>query len=63
MLEKDVMDFFGEVHEHCKFEKSLNSTFLSLIPKKVDATNIMDFHPISLIRSVHKLLAKFWVID
>ncbi len=63
VLEKDVMDFFGEVHEHCKFEKSLNATFLSLIPKKVDATNIMDFHPISLIRSVYKLLAKFWVID
>ena len=49
VLEKDVMDFFGEVHAYCKFEKSLNTTFLSLIPKKVDATNIRDFRPISLI--------------
>ena len=47
VLEKDVMDFFGKVHTYCKFEKSLNTTFLSLIPKKVDATNIRDFHPIS----------------
>jgi hypothetical protein len=52
------MDFFGEVHAYCKFEKSLNTTFLSLIPKKVDATNIRDFHPISLIGSIYKLLAK-----
>uniref|UniRef100_A0A2N9F4W2 Reverse transcriptase domain-containing protein n=1 Tax=Fagus sylvatica TaxID=28930 RepID=A0A2N9F4W2_FAGSY len=56
--EEDVMDFFGEVHTHCKFEKSLNTTFLSLIPKKVDATNIRDFRPISLIGSVYKLLSK-----
>ena len=58
VLEKDVMDFFGEVHAYCKFEKSLNTTFLSLIPKKVDATNIRDFRPISLIGSIYKLLAK-----
>ena len=41
----------------CKFEKSLNATFISLIPKKVNATNICDFRPISLIGSVYKLLA------
>jgi hypothetical protein len=58
VLEKDVMDFFGEVHTYCKFEKSLNTTFLSLIPKKVDAINIRDFHPISLIGSIYKLLSK-----
>ena len=58
VLEKDVMDFFGEVHMHGKFEKSLNATFLSLIPKKVDASNIRDFRPISLIGSVYKLLSK-----
>jgi hypothetical protein len=58
VLEKDVMDFFGEVHAYCKFEKSLNTTFISLIPKKVDATNIRDFRPISLIGSIYKLLAK-----
>ncbi len=52
------MDFFGEVHAYCKFEKSLNTTFISLIPKKVDATNIRDFRHISLIGSIYKLLAK-----
>uniref|UniRef100_A0A2N9EQD7 Reverse transcriptase domain-containing protein n=1 Tax=Fagus sylvatica TaxID=28930 RepID=A0A2N9EQD7_FAGSY len=58
VVETDVMAFFGEVYEHCKFEKSLNATFISLIPKKMNATNIRDFRPISLIGSMYKLLAK-----
>ena len=52
------MDFFEEVYEHCKFEKSLNASFITLIPKKVNASNIRDFHPISLIGSVYKQQAK-----
>jgi hypothetical protein len=54
----DIMAFFGEVFEFCKFEKSLNATFISLIPKKVNALNIRDFRPISLIGSIYKILAK-----
>ena len=57
VVEVDVMAFFGEVFKYCKFEKSLNATFISLIPKKVDALNIQDFRPISLIGSVYKILA------
>ena len=52
------MDFFVEVHTHCKFDKSLNASFIALIPKKQNASNIRDFQPISLIGSVYKLLAK-----
>jgi hypothetical protein len=40
------------------FEKSLNASFIALIPKKQNASNICDFRPISLIGSVYKLLAK-----
>jgi hypothetical protein len=58
VVEADVMAFFGEVFEYCKFEKSLNATFISLIPKRVNALNIRDFCPISLIGSVYKILAK-----
>ena len=36
----------------------LNVTFISLIPKKTNAVNIRDFHPISLIGCIYKLLAK-----
>ena len=52
------MAFFGEVHEYDKFERSFNATFISLIPKKINAVNIRDFRPISLIGCIYKLLAK-----
>jgi hypothetical protein len=36
----------------------LNSAFLTLIPKSEDADQVKDFHPISLIHSFVKLVAK-----
>ena len=58
MIEDDVMDFFSDFHGQCIFEKSLNVTFLCLIPKKINAVNIKDFRPISLVGSLYKLLSK-----
>ena len=43
------------------FQRSLNSTFLLLIPKKERAEDLRDFRPISLVGSVYKLLAKVLV--
>jgi hypothetical protein len=43
VVQDDIMGFFEEIHEHGKFEKSLNASFIALIPKKSNATNIMDF--------------------
>uniref|UniRef100_A0A2N9HB87 Reverse transcriptase domain-containing protein n=1 Tax=Fagus sylvatica TaxID=28930 RepID=A0A2N9HB87_FAGSY len=58
IVEVDVMAFFGEVYEYGKFERSLNATFISLIPKKINAVNIRDFRPISLIGCIYKLVTK-----
>ena len=52
------MAFFKDFHRQCVFEKSLNATFLCLIPKKTNAVNIKDFRPLSLVGSLYKLLAK-----
>ena len=52
------MAVFEEFHTLGTFEKSLNATFLTLIPKKQNARNIRDFHPISLIGSMYKLMSK-----
>ena len=62
VVEKDILAVFEEFFQHCKFEKSLNATFIALIPKKIDASNVRDFHPISLVGSVYKILAKVLAI-
>nr|CAN60370.1 hypothetical protein VITISV_011180 [Vitis vinifera] len=49
---------FWEFHDHSKFVKSLNTTFLVLIPKKLGAEDLRDFRPISLVGSLYKWLAK-----
>ena len=58
VVERDVLAVFEEFYQHSKFEKSLNATFIALIPKKNGASNIRDFRPISLVGSVYKILAK-----
>ena len=57
-MEKDVMDFCDYFHWHSVFERSMNASFLTLIPKKCNAVHIKDFCPISLVGSVYKLLSK-----
>ena len=58
VVERDVLVVFEEFYHHSKFEKSLNATFIALIPKKNDASNIRDFRPISLVGSLYKIFSK-----
>ncbi|RVW17787.1 putative ribonuclease H protein [Vitis vinifera] len=57
-VKEEVMEMFKEFHEHKTFLKSLNATFLILIPKKGGAEELGDFRPISLLGGLYKLLAK-----
>ena len=52
------MGFFAYFHKNGVFEKSLNATFICLIPKVAGAVDIKDFRPISVVGSVYKILAK-----
>lgn len=52
------MQLFHFFHPHGSFEKSINATFISLIPKKPRAVEIKDFWPISLITGLYKILSK-----
>ncbi len=58
ILRSDVLAVFSEFHEYGSFVRSLNATFLSLIPKKANAVEVKDYRPISLVGSVYKILAK-----
>ena len=57
-VKDEVMDFFKEFYEKKKFVRSLNATFLVLIPKKGNVEDIKDFRPISLLGGLYKILAK-----
>ena len=53
-----MMAVSKEFHEIGKIEKSLNATFVALIPKKVGTMEIKDFCPISLMSGVYKIILK-----
>ncbi|RVW30599.1 LINE-1 reverse transcriptase-like [Vitis vinifera] len=57
-MKAEVLCFFKEFYENGKFVKSLNASFLVLIPKKVGAEDLGDFRRISLVGSLYKWLAK-----
>ena len=57
-VKDEVMEFFKEFYERKKFVKSLNATFLVLIPKKGNIEDVKDYRPISLLGSLYKILAK-----
>ena len=57
ILKKEVMEVFQNFHTQAMFEKSLNASFLALIPKKVDAMEIKDFRPISLVGGIFKIIS------
>ncbi|RVX18958.1 Transposon TX1 uncharacterized 149 kDa protein [Vitis vinifera] len=57
-VKEEIVDVFKDFYEDKSFAKSLNSTFLVLIPKKGGAEDLGDFRPISLLGGVYKLLAK-----
>ena len=58
MVKTDIMNVFHAFHAYAVFEKSLNTTFLALIPKKVDAEDVKDFWPINLVGGLYKIIAK-----
>ena len=57
-VKEEIMDLFKEFYDQRSFAKSLNTTFLVLIPKKGGAEDLGDFRPISLLGGLYKLLAK-----
>ena len=57
-VKNEVLGFFKEFHEHGRFVKQLNATFLVLIPKKQTVEDFKDLRPISLVGGLYKILTK-----
>lgn len=47
-----------ESHRNKQMLKSMNSTFLALIPKKVGANSLDQFKPIALCNVIYKIITK-----
>jgi hypothetical protein len=62
VVEADLLAVFADFHYQGELEKSLNASFIALISKKANASNIRDFRPISLVGSVYKLVSKVLVV-
>lgn len=58
VVKEDIMNVFQELFSAGKFEKSLNTTFIALIPKKIRVSEVKDYRPISLINGVYKIISK-----
>lgn len=57
-VKQDVLSTIGEFQERGEFERSLNVSFIVIIPKKEGATSIGDYRPISLVGSIYKIISK-----
>ena len=58
IVKPDLIAVFHHFFANGRFEKSLNATFITLIPKKHAASEIRDFRPISLVGGVYKIITK-----
>ena len=57
-VKEEVMGFFMDFFQNEQFVKSLNATFLVLVPKGSTVEDLKDLRPISLVGSLYKILAK-----
>lgn len=59
IIKEDVMSALRSIHRGHVFRfRLLNTTLISLLPKKQDALSVKDFRPINLIHSFAKLVTK-----
>lgn len=58
VMKGDLINFMKDFHRNCKLVRGLNSSFITLVPKKENPMGLLDFRPISLVGSVYKVLTK-----
>lgn len=58
----EVVGMFHHFAVHGEFEKSLNATFVALLPKKGGAEDIREFRPVCLLGVAYKHLIKVLAI-
>lgn len=60
ILKTDFMNTVRQFHERHEIEKSLNATYVAVIPKKTGAMELRDFKPIIVISVLTRSLVSYW---
>lgn len=58
VVRSDIVDVLTYFFQCGRFLRCFSAIFIMLIPKKLRARDIKDFHPISLVSEVYKIIAK-----
>ncbi|KAF8388328.1 hypothetical protein HHK36_026994 [Tetracentron sinense] len=58
IVRNEFLEVMNEFSEIGGFDRVMNNTFLTLIPKKEGAAELKDFRPISLVSCTYKILSK-----
>lgn len=58
LMRGDVVQFMQDFHRNGCLVKGINSSFITLIPKKENSVDLEDFRPISLVGSLYEILTK-----
>lgn len=58
VMKNDILQFMKEFHMNERLAYGLNSSFITLVPKKDNPVDLVHFRPISLVNSMYKILAK-----
>ena len=58
MLKEDTVKVFCDFHVIGKFKRSLNATFVALLPKIPRVVDLKDFRTICLVSGIYKIIAK-----
>lgn len=57
-IKEEMMAFMSSFHYRGRLSKHIRASFIVLISRKSGEESIRDIHPISLIGSIYKILAK-----
>ncbi|KAH1072462.1 hypothetical protein J1N35_024790 [Gossypium stocksii] len=58
IIGKDIFDFCLDILNNGSSLEEINMTYLVLIPKTANPTNLKNYHPISLCTVIYKIIAK-----
>ncbi|XP_075080405.1 uncharacterized protein LOC142165916 [Nicotiana tabacum] len=57
-IKGELMEAIEYFHVNGVFKRSINASFITIVPKKEGASCIKDYMPISLVRSIYKIISK-----